>query len=268
MSIKIKDNGLMDLSMFEPADNGELPQGHESHHHHHDKRKKTKHDPSGKALRLRRFSATAKRGRQKHAEDPTANTSSELEELLILLEENKEKRGGAEIRIATQSDKGDSGDMQNSGSGAEGRDEWELVRYNVASDKVGIKRKALPDELKGGAEVWAATLELLGLRNVRLALHDTKHPQTAGMKLNKSVMELMLSYLTTQPNDAAGRALTLEQIKNQLLAMNVQPSAMPELRNFHLLLPLRMLSLNRTRTESQKQQSIARLKLLIKRYTE
>ena len=221
------------------------PQGHHHHQHH--------------VHQAQKNGARSRSKRKRGADSPDGiDESGASEELLMMLTEHLQKEAELVMRVAERHS-GEGG-----GSGADTRDSAD-ESDGEASPRVkrmssGKRFVRVSDHPEQAIEAFeAAQAELLEARRAqggaRLAMSSTYR-----------VLAVMREFLAV-PGTAARAAGTLALIRERLVAAVGTPTkrAPEQQQSINLLLPLMLLNLERSRTDTERALAVAKISSLIER---
>ncbi len=250
MSIRVRNVGpgtspVADGSSSQSPDGPFGPQGHHRHHHH-------VHHAQKSAPRSR-----TKRRRGADSQDGIDEAGAS-EELLMMLTEHLQKEADMVMRVAEQR----SRDRDGSGSDTRGGSEDGDSAPSSQVERAGSGKRFLP--------ATAGTEEATGaFEAAESALLDVRRAQAEGrppMSSTYRVLAVMRDFLAA-PGTAARGSGTLALIRERLIAAVGTPTkrAPQQQESINLLLPLMLLNLERSRTDTERALAVAKISSLIER---
>jgi type III secretion regulatory protein HpaA len=220
--------------------------------------------------RARALSNRLRSRRRGSADSPEAcSSASELEELLMLLEEHSNGKTYPVIRASSQK----KNDSQGGQLGQSANDRYQDLRHAADAGPPSARQthRKLDDIVRTYAARTAAggTASYAGLEQAVLDIRTAKSDPQLAVSLTYSVLRVMREYLTL-PADAGNAPGTLALVRQRLLGLvpASTPSlnqAAPALRHMHLFLPLLLLNASRPRTPLQRNLAIAKITAILRR---
>lgn len=251
MSVRLRGVGpgavpVDDGSSSQGSDGPFGPQGQHHRHHHH------VHHAQKSAPRSR-----TKRRRGADSQDGI-DESGASEELLMMLTEHLQKEAQLVMRVGERSsgERGESGnDARNGGDQSDGAASLQVERRHPG--KRFLRVVAGPEEAIEAFEAAEA------------ALLEARRAQAEGcssMSSTYRVLAVMRDFLAV-PSTAAHASGTLALIRERLIAAVGTPTkrAPEQQESINLLLPLMLLNLERSRTDTERALAVAKISSLIER---
>lgn len=251
---------------------------HASHHKHH-------HEPHAHA-HIRRFArlmaARARRRIRQNSGDEDPHTHNELEQLLLMLDENKQDREHRQLRVNAKFDTDHDSSGQSGQSGqphsrnaSHDLSKKALFGKEIAANPAASAQKEIDDIVSniiasisspGNDASAAAPLDAACIANALISLRNSKAQHDVDTPINHAVLKIVREFLALD-STPANLPATLAGIRDQLVSLTPTAVSKEALRNFHLKLPIMLLNLRRPRTNTQRIAARSSISALLARGT-
>ncbi len=178
------------------------------------------------------------------------------EELQMMLNEHLQRTSDLVMRVAERRH-GDRGGSEDGGhrDGDEDHDD-----HLGATGRAHAAATASSDSAAGSHAAWLAAEDAL------LAARRIRGGENWSSSSTYEILKVMLDFLSV-PSAVAKSGTSLGQVRERLVQLVEAPTepAPPQQHSSNLLLPLLMLSLDRTRSDSERARGLATLRSLVER---
>ncbi|TAM85186.1 hypothetical protein EPN42_16100 [bacterium] len=250
MSVHLRSIGPSSVPVDDGASsqNTQGPFGAQGHHHHHHH-----------VHQAQKNSNRSRSKRRRGADSPDGvDESGASEELLMMLTEHLQKQTELTMRVCDRhpGEHGGSGRDGNSDDGGQAKDEASPRIRRLTATKPFLRGAHAQEAVKA---YESAEAELLLARKEQAEAHPP-------MSSTYRVLAAMRDYLAV-PDTAARAAGTLAPVKERLVKAVGTPAkrAPDQQQSINLLLPLMLLNLERSRTDTERALAIAKISSLIER---